>query len=142
MSYPTYLPTIGNALAEEIDAELYRAKNGHAAQNSAHEGYAVLLEEVDELWDEIKKNKRERDPAKMRAEAVQVAAMAIRFIQDVIDSKAPPPKPAKIKRADCKRDHRNDPAMLVEVGGLSHPTDAEIRCPDCDYYRCVDGADA
>ena len=56
---------------------------------SAHEGYAVLLEEVDELWDEVKKNPskyahRDKD---MRKEAIQIAAMAIRFVLDVCDKK-------------------------------------------------------
>jgi NTP pyrophosphatase (non-canonical NTP hydrolase) len=47
-------------------------------QNSLHEGYAVLLEEVDELWDEIKKD----DGSRARTEAVQVAAMAVRLLAD------------------------------------------------------------
>lgn len=51
----------------------------------AHEGYAVILEELDELWDHVKTNQGKRDLDKMRKEAVQVAAMAIRFIVEVID---------------------------------------------------------
>jgi hypothetical protein len=54
--------------------------------NSAHEGYAVLLEEFDELWDEVKKNPTKRDPAAMRKEAIQVAAMAIRFAAECCES--------------------------------------------------------
>lgn len=53
--------------------------------NSAHEGYAVLAEEVDELWDHVKTNQKRRDLAAMRAEAIQVAAMALRFVVDVCD---------------------------------------------------------
>lgn len=49
-------------------------------QNSPHESYAVLLEEVDELWHEIKD--RDAQPADIQAEAVQVAAMAIRLLVD------------------------------------------------------------
>lgn len=49
--------------------------------NSAHEGYAVLLEEIDELWDEVKRH--DIDHAAMIDEAVQVGAMAIRFIADL-----------------------------------------------------------
>ena len=48
--------------------------------NSSHEGYAVLKEEVDELWDEIKNNTDTMTMIRQRAEAVQVAAMAIKFI--------------------------------------------------------------
>ena len=51
--------------------------------NSAHEGYAVLLEEIDELWDEVKKSPKKRNPVAMREEAVQVAAIALRFLIDV-----------------------------------------------------------
>lgn len=51
--------------------------------NSAHEGYAVLLEEVDELWDHVKTQQGKRVVAEMTYEAVQVAAMALRFLVDV-----------------------------------------------------------
>ena len=47
--------------------------------HSAHEGFAVLREEVDELWDEVKRN----DVQAAREEAIQVAAMALRFLVDV-----------------------------------------------------------
>ncbi len=53
--------------------------------NSAHEGFSVLAEEVDELWDHVKVNQKCRDVAAMRKEAIQVAAMAIRFAYDVCD---------------------------------------------------------
>ena len=49
--------------------------------NSAHEGYAVILEELDELWDEIKR--KDRSEPNMRGEALQVAAMGLRFIVDL-----------------------------------------------------------
>jgi hypothetical protein len=57
--------------------ELWRARHLHPPFNSAHEGYAVLLEEVDELWDEVKTG-----GSGMEEEAVQVAAMAIAFLVD------------------------------------------------------------
>ena len=68
----------------EVAREVERAEAKHRPMASAHEGYAVLLEEVDELWDEVKKGGRvPRDPVAMRKEAIAVAAMAIRFVQDV-----------------------------------------------------------
>ena len=65
--------------------EATRAQKLYPKFNSAHEGYAVLLEEVEELWDEVKKNPRKRDPAAMREEAVHVAAMALRFLVDLCE---------------------------------------------------------
>ena len=62
--------------------ELSKATNTHGEMQSAHEGYAVILEEMDELWEEIKK--KHQNLPMMMEEAVQVAAMAIRFIVDVI----------------------------------------------------------
>ena len=50
--------------------------------NSSHEGYAVILEEMDELWDEIKYNKNPQSIIKQKKEAMQVGAMAIRFLMD------------------------------------------------------------
>ena len=37
-----------------ILAEYRKAREKHSPMKSAHEGYAVLLEEVDEMWDAIK----------------------------------------------------------------------------------------
>lgn len=68
-----------------IQAEATWAMERFAPFNSAHEAYGVLLEEVDELWDEVKAKQGKRDLVKMRKEAVQVAAMALRFIVDVCE---------------------------------------------------------
>ena len=51
--------------------------------NSPHEGYAVILEEVRELEREVFKHPSERDIKHMRAEARQIAAMAVRFMVDI-----------------------------------------------------------
>lgn len=73
-------------LAEEIVAEVVSAMRKHPGkQNSAHEGYAVILEELDELWTEVKKKGGGRGP-EARKEAIQVAAMAMRYILDLIDT--------------------------------------------------------
>lgn len=76
-------------LSLEAKVELQRAISLHAPMASAHEGYAVILEELDELWDEVKKGGTEpRSVERMRKEAIQVAAMALRFVHDVCDGRA------------------------------------------------------
>lgn len=69
----------------EITDEVSSARANWPAFNSAHEGFAVLKEEVDELWDEVKVNQKRRDLVKMRKEASQVAAMALRFMAECCD---------------------------------------------------------
>jgi hypothetical protein len=67
--------------------ELEGARAKHHAFNSGHEGYAVIREELDELWDAIKRQKGYNvysGPASH--EAVQVAAMALRFLVDLCDA--------------------------------------------------------
>jgi hypothetical protein len=86
MSYPTMLPTIGNELADELDDALHKAIAKHKRFNSPHEGYAVILEELDELWDEVRAwQPADSNRAEMRKEAIHVAAMAIRFIKDICE---------------------------------------------------------
>lgn len=74
----------GQDALELVATELDRARSRFGDFNSAHEGYAVLLEEMDELWSEIKDDRR--DPIEravaMRAEACQLAAMATRLMVD------------------------------------------------------------
>ena len=61
--------------------EYGRARKEHGPMRSRHEGYAVILEELDELWDEIKAKHPDKD--RMRAEAIQVAAMALALVVEV-----------------------------------------------------------
>lgn len=73
------------AALNAVSAEVNRARAAWPRFNSAHEGNAVLLEEVDELWEHVKTKQKNRDLAAMRKEALQVAAMAIRFATEVCD---------------------------------------------------------
>jgi hypothetical protein len=63
----------------DVLTELRTALDRFPPMRSPHEGYAILLEEVEEMWDAIKAN----DGPASRKEAVQVAAMAIRYLMDV-----------------------------------------------------------
>ena len=75
-------------VASEVVQEIQRARQQHNPMRGAHEGYAVLLEEVEELWAEVK-DRRRNIPA-MRAEAIQVAAMAIAFAVEVAGAQETP----------------------------------------------------
>jgi hypothetical protein len=68
-------------IINKIVEELESANQNYPLFNSYHEGYAVLLEEVDELWDEVKKNPSKQEKWRLKTEAIQVAAMAIKFLQ-------------------------------------------------------------
>lgn len=71
---PQYAIALG-----EIAAEAKRARRKFPAFNSAHEGASVLREEFEEMWDEVK-----HDNLNLAIEeAIQVGAMALRFIADM-----------------------------------------------------------
>lgn len=80
-------------VAREVVAELCQARARFADMQSAHEGAAVIQEEYEELWDAVKAHKvigrtsklRSDDALKMRREAIQISAMAIRFVRDICD---------------------------------------------------------
>lgn len=80
--------------------ELHRAREKHSSMTSPHHGYAIILEELDELWDEVKawrgsawkglsleqiEHMATEAKQKMRKEAIQIAAMALRFVLDVAE---------------------------------------------------------
>jgi hypothetical protein len=50
--------------------------------SSPHEGYAVILDRLDELWMQV----RGDDRIRARELAIQVAAMAVRFMIDIRDA--------------------------------------------------------
>jgi hypothetical protein len=62
-----------------VEQELTNARVRFLAFQSPHEGAAVIREEFDEFWREVMANDRVR----AREEAVQLAAMATRFLIDV-----------------------------------------------------------
>ena len=67
----------------DVAEELRTASNKFKPFASPHEGFAIIKEEVDELWEEIRKKSEYRNKDLMRSEAKQIAAMAIRFMIDL-----------------------------------------------------------
>ncbi len=72
------------SILNDVGAEYDRAISLHKPFNSAHEGLGVIWEEFEELKREVFQQSVNRDKAAMREECVQLAAMACRFIVDVI----------------------------------------------------------
>jgi len=79
MGFPVVIQTFQQLVADELS----RARAKHGAVHGLHEGYAVLLEEVDEFWDEVKK--KTPDKANTYMELVQIAAMAQKIAEDVLE---------------------------------------------------------
>lgn len=68
-----------------VNEELIRARLKHPTPiHSIAEGYAVILEELDEFWDEVRMQHADQSQHRMLAELVQVAAMARRVAEDVL----------------------------------------------------------
>ena len=81
---PQYKLRLSQAL-EEISEEVLRAKTMYPQHFvNQHEAYAVILEEVDELWTEIKKNQKNYDLKAQRNEATQAAAMLARLMVELL----------------------------------------------------------
>ena len=69
------------ALAAEVAAELARAITKHGPMRSAHEGWSVILEELEELRDHVRADTGRGPEA--RKEALQIAAMGLRYAMDL-----------------------------------------------------------
>lgn len=65
-----------------VALELMSARAKHEPIHSLHEGFAVLLEEVDEFKALVWRQTKDRDPAELLTELIQIAAMAERIAED------------------------------------------------------------
>ncbi|GIW60265.1 MAG: hypothetical protein KatS3mg087_1331 [Patescibacteria group bacterium] len=65
-------------IVASVKDELIRAMGRYRPSRSAHEAFAIIKEEVDELWEAVRTN----NTHKVYYETVQVAAMAIRLLYD------------------------------------------------------------
>lgn len=73
-----------NHTMNHIKEEIILAKQKYPGSfNSSHEAFAILKEEVDELWDEVKSNKSEGTVGRQAQELVQIMAMAYCYLEDL-----------------------------------------------------------
>jgi hypothetical protein len=84
------MATLAKKILNEISIEYSRACISHTAFPTMHHGYAVIKEELDELWDEIKLNPNKMSDVNrklwkqdVKREAIQISAMALRFVIDL-----------------------------------------------------------
>ena len=91
---PSMVETMTKAYetVEEIVLAYVKARSKHAPMRGPHEGYAIILEELDELWDVVKvwqpadataMDDYTANMKRMRKEALHVAAMALAFLLEV-----------------------------------------------------------
>jgi len=121
---------------DNIAAEYIRASNTFPKFNSAHEGYAVLLEEVDELWEAIKTNQKESQRIiRITDEAIQVAAMAMRILVDCgYQSSTPTTKTVKEDEV-CFPTKNRDGFALSSTNELRGSASKANNSPEADFTQ-------
>lgn len=67
----------------DVGIELEEAIARYPSMFTRHDAYAIILEELDEVWDEIKSKDSDFDQKRLRIELTQVAAMCVRAILDL-----------------------------------------------------------
>lgn len=68
------------------EVALAKARSKHAPMQTRHEAYGVILEELDEFWDQVKAGGADTpkvDKAKLLKELTHVAAMCQRAAEDL-----------------------------------------------------------
>lgn len=65
----------------EVMSEYVRARKKFGPFDNAHEGYAVILEELEEIWDHIRCN---ANYSEMELEVIQLATMAFAFWLELV----------------------------------------------------------
>lgn len=104
-----------------VSEELKAARKLYPDFPTAMHGISVLREEFEELWEQLRVKDGQRDQQKMWDEAVQVAAMAVRFMLDCCpDAHAEPVGTLTLIPAP-------PPARTVAICDAHHP-DPFVRC--------------
>ena len=86
---PRYSEAEKQDIAEEVfyvgmQHEMRRSRNANPTPiNSCHEGYSVILGELEKFWLEVKKRPAKRDRRPLREELIQCATMCVRVAVDL-----------------------------------------------------------
>lgn len=74
-------------ILSEMMKEYKRATTEYSPFASHHEGWAVIKEQLDEVWDEIKKKRGTKSTEKITKEVLHVGAMSLRFLMELTSLK-------------------------------------------------------
>ena len=77
------IPLLRCVILEQFSAEADRAARHGATFASLHEAWAVLLEELDEVWDITRQKRRDRSALELQKEFIQIGAMAIKALESM-----------------------------------------------------------
>jgi len=80
-TYPELVEALIAGVMDRVEREVRASMRKHRPMYSPHEGHSVIREELDELWDHVKADTGTSYEG--GKEAVQVAAMGIRYLIDV-----------------------------------------------------------
>lgn len=115
--------------------KLDRATKKHGHYNSYHEGYAVILEELDELFYEVKRRSHARSHQRIYDESCDIAVAAIKMAllaRQRIDS----PEPVGNQEGDrCNRDGCEGRMGYEPVGNCS--CHISPPCAACEHNPLV-----
>lgn len=74
---------MSQSFRETVQGELTRMSAKRRTCQSWHEAYGLILEEMDEFWDEVKKKAENRDKSNALKELSQIAALCERAAIDL-----------------------------------------------------------
>jgi hypothetical protein len=118
----------------ELAAMLAKARAKHAPMNSPHEGWSVIYEELEELREHVRADTGRGPEA--RKEALQVAAMGLRYVLDLCTARPPVSLPELLNWNEA---HRKAEAR-VKVWGVAYDDDGglTVRTFDTEAERDAD----
>jgi len=114
--------TLAERTLREVGRELDAARRAHAAMASPHEGHSVIREEFEELWEHVKADTGQSAAA--RAEAIQLAAMAVRYVVDLCQ-----PRVTHGRHCPCTACKQEDWTKITAPCGMHGPECPAVYAP-------------